>query len=119
MNINRDYLIFYSPKNSEVTMAEDIFFYTSDKNTCNIYISIVGEYQDNLQLEVIIIPPNVTTREECYYITAKKLEDNKLYELEVPNTTHGKYQCEIKCISGGKLNTSDSFTYTVKNNLIK
>ena len=120
MNINRDYLIFYSPKNSEVTIAEDIFFYTSDKNTCNIYISIVGEYQD-LQLEVIIIPPNAQDRSECYYITAKKLEDNKLYELEVPNTTHGKYLCEIKSISGGggKLNTSNSFTYTVKNNLIK
>ena len=117
MNINRDYLIFYSPKNSEITIAEDIFFYTSDKNTCNIYISIVGEYQD-LQLEVIIIPPNAQDRSECYYITAKKLED-KLYQFEAPNTTHGKYLCEIKSTSGGKLNTSNSFTYTVKNNLIR
>ena len=77
----------------------------------------MGEYQD-LQLEVVIIPPNAQDRSECYYITAKKLEDN-LYEFEAPNTTHGKYQCEIKSISGGKLNTSNSFTYTVKNNLIR
>ena len=118
-NINRDYIIQYSPKNSKI-QANSIFFYTSDKNTTNIFISILGDYQ-NLQLEVIIIPPNAQDRSECYYITAKKLEDNKLYEFQAPNTVYGKYLCEIKSISGGggKLNTSNSFTYTVKNNLIR
>ena len=41
-NINRDYIIQYSPKNSKVTGANGIFFYTSDKNTTNIFISIVS-----------------------------------------------------------------------------
>ena len=116
-NINRDYIIQYSPKNSKV-QTDNIFFYISDLNTTNVFISIIGEYQD-LQLEIVIIPPNAQDRSECYYITAKKLEDNKLYEFQAPNTVYGKYLCQIKSTSGGKLNTSDSFTYTVKNNLIR
>ena len=116
-NINRDYIIQYSPKNSKIQAKEGMFFYTSDRNTCNIWIQIVGDYQD-LSLEVVILPPQVTTREECYYITAKKLEDN-LYEFEAPNTVAGVYKCEIKSISGEKFNTSQSFTYTVRKNLIR
>ena len=115
-NINRDYIIQYSPKNSKI-QANNIFFYTSDKNTTNIFISIVGDYQD-LQLEVVIVPPNAQERKECYYITAKKLDD-KLYEFQAPNTIDGVYKCQIKSINGNKFNTSQSFTYEVKANLIK
>ena len=115
-NINRDYIVVYNPKNSKI-QAKNIFFYTSDKNTTNIYISILGDYQD-LQLEVVIVPPNAQDRKECYYISCKKLED-KLYEFEAPNTTHGVYKCEIKSISGNKFNTSEPFHYEVKANLIK
>ena len=115
-NINRDYIVTYSPKNSKI-QAKNIFFYTSDKNTTNIYISILGEYE-NLSLEVIIIPPQVETREEAIIIQAKKLED-KLYEFLAPNTTHGVYKCQIKSINGEKFNTSQSFTYTVRKNLIR
>ena len=116
-NINRDYLIQYSPKNSKVIGANSIFFYTSDRNTTNIYISILGDYQD-LQLEVVIVPPNAQERKECYYIQAKKLEDN-LYEFLAPNDIDGQYKCQIKSINGEKFNTSDRFTYEVKANLIK
>ena len=111
MNINRDYIVTYSPKNSKI-QANSIFFYTSDKNTTNIYISILGDYQD-LQLEVVIVPPNALERKECYYINAKKLDD-KLYEFEAPNHIEGTYKCEIRCINGNKFNTSDRFTYEVK-----
>lgn len=116
-NINRDYLIQYSPKNSKVTGANGIFFYTSDKNTTNIFISILGEYE-NLSLEVVIVPPQAQERKECYYINAKKLEDN-LYEFEAPNTVDGVYKCEIKSINGEKFNTSEPFHYTVRKNLIR
>ena len=115
-NINRDYIIQYSPKNSKI-QTNSIFFYTSDKNTTNIYISILGDYQD-LQLEVVIVPPNAQERKECYYINAKKLDD-KLYEFEAPNTIDGVYKCEIRCISGNRFNTSDRFTYEVKENLVR
>ena len=115
-NINRDYIIQYSPKNSKI-QAKNIYFYTSDKNTCNIFISIVGDYQD-LSLEVVIVPPNAQERKECYYISCKKLED-KLYEFEAPNTIEGTYKCEIKSISGNRFNTSESFHYTVRKNLIR
>ena len=115
-NINRDYIIQYSPKNSKI-QTNNIFFYTSDKNTTNIYISILGDYQD-LTLEIVIVPPNAQERKECYYITAKKLDDN-LYEFEAPNTVDGTYKCEIRCISGNRFNTSDRFTYEVKENLVR
>ena len=116
MNINRDYIVVYSPKNSKI-QAKNIFFYTSDKNTTNIFISIVGDYQD-LSLEVVIVPPQVETREEAIIIQAKKLENN-LYEFLAPNRIDGVYKCEIKSISGEKFNTSQSFTYTVRKNLIR
>ena len=115
-NINRDYIVTYSPKTSKI-QANNIFFYTSDKNTTNIFISILGDYQD-LSLEVVIVPPNAQERKECYYIQAKKLDD-KLYEFEAQNHIEGTYKCEIRCINGDKFNTSDRFTYEVKANLIK
>ena len=115
-NINRDYIIQYSPKTSKI-QTNNIFFYTSDRNTTNIFISIVGEY-DNLQLEVVIVPPQAQERKECYYITAKKLDD-KLYEFQAPNHIEGVYQCQIKSISGNRFNTSDRFTYEVKENLVR
>ena len=115
MNINRDYIVTYSPKNSKI-QAKNIFFYTSDRNTCNIWIQIVGDYQD-LQLEVVIVPPNAQERKECYYINARKLDD-KLYEFEAPNHIDGVYKCQIKSVNGDKFNTSDRFTYEVKENLI-
>lgn len=117
MNINRDYIVVYSPKNSKIQASENMFFYISDKHTCNIFISILGDYED-LQLEVVIVPPNAQERKECYYINAKKLED-KLYEFEAPNTVDGVYKCQIKSINGEKFSTSQSFTYTVRKNLIR
>ena len=111
MNINRDYIVTYSPKNSKI-QAKNIFFYTSDLNTTNIYISIVGEYE-NLSLEVVIVPPNAQERKEVMIIQAKKLDDN-LYEFQAQNHIEGTYKCEIRCINGEKFNTSDRFTYEVK-----
>ena len=115
-NINRDYIIQYSPKNSKI-QANSIFFYTSDKNTTNIFISIVGDYQD-LSLEVVIVPPNAQERKEVIIIQAKKLDD-KLYEFQAPNHIDGVYKCQIKSISGNRFNTSDRFTYEVKENLVR
>ena len=116
-NINRDYIIQYSPKNSKI-QTNNIFFYTGDKNTTNIYISILGDYQDNLKLEVVIVPPNAQERKEVIIIQAKKLDD-KLYEFQAPNHIDGTYKCEIKSISGNRFNTSDRFTYEVKENLVR
>ena len=115
-NINRDYIIQYSPKNSKI-QSNSIFFYTSDKNTTNIFISIVGDYHA-LSFEVVIVPPNAQERKEVIIIQAKKLDDN-LYEFQAPNHIDGVYKCQIKSISGNKFNTSEHFHYTVKNNLIR
>lgn len=115
-NLNRDYIVTYSPKNSKI-QTDNIFFYTSDKNTTNIFISIVGDYQ-NLSLEVVILPPNAQDRKECYYIQAKKLED-KLYQFSAPNPYEGIYKCEIRSIIGEKYNTSQPFHYEVRKNLIR
>ena len=116
-NINRDYHIKVDVKNSKV-IGDNIFFYTSDVNTCNLYIEVVNaEVDDTLELRIVIVPPNATTRDDTLELKTTK-HSNQLFEVQLPNTEAGKYNCEFRCISGGKLNTSDKFTYTVKKNLI-
>ena len=117
-NINRDYHIKIDVKNSKV-IGDNIFFYTSDMNTCNLYIEVVNaEVDDTLELILIIVPPKATTREDVIELKTIK-HSNQLFEIQLPNTVHGKYQCQFKCISNDRLNTSEPFHYTVKENLIK
>ena len=116
-NINRDYHIKVDVKNSKV-IGDSIFFYTSDVNTCNLYIEVVNaEVDDTLELRIIIVPPNATTRDDVIELKTTK-HSNQLFEVQLPNDIAGTYNCEFKCISGDKFNTSDNFIYTVRKNLI-
>ena len=118
-NINRDYHIKVDVKNSKV-IGDNIFFYTSDMNTCNLYIEVVNtEVDDTLELILIIVPPKATTREDVIELKTTK-HSNQLFEAQLPNDISGTYNCEFRCIiSGGKLNTSQPFHYTVRKNLIR
>ena len=116
-NINRDYHIKVDVKNSKV-IGDSIFFYTSDVNTCNLYIEVVNEVvDDTLELRIVIVPPKATTRADVIELKATK-HSNQLFEVQLPNDIAGTYNCEFKCISGDKFNTSDNFIYTVRKNLI-
>ena len=113
-NINRDYKITYSPKNSKVIGANNIFFYTSDRNTCNIWIQITNaEVDDTLELMIIIVPPNAQDIKEVYFIDCTKHSSN-LFEVQLPNDEVGKYKVEIVAKVGAYENTSERFYYEVK-----
>lgn len=117
-NINRDYHIKVDVKNSKV-IGDNIFFYTSDMNTCNLYIEVVNaEVDDTLELRIVIVPPNATTRDDVIELKTTK-HSNQLFEVQLPNHIDGVYNCQFKCISNDRLNTSEPFHYRVKANLIK
>lgn len=117
-NINRDYHIKVDVKNSKV-IGDNIFFYTSDVRTTNLYIEVVNaEVDDTLELILIIVPPRATTREDVIELKTTK-HSNQLFEVQLPNDIAGKYNCQFKCISNDRLNTSEPFHYTVKENLVR
>lgn len=111
-NINRDYHILVDVKTSKVMNTSGIYFYSSDKNTCNLFIEVVGEY-DTLELMVRVVPPNAVTIKEVYFIDCKK-HSNTLFEVQLPNAEVGKYKVEVVAKVGAYENTSEKFTYEVK-----
>ena len=113
-NINRDYHIKLDVKTSKVIGANSIYFFSSDKNTCNLYIEIVNtEVDEELELMIIIVPPNAQDIKEVYFIDCTK-HSNQLFEAQLPNDEVGKYKVEIVAKVGADENTSDRFTYEVR-----
>ena len=113
-NINRDYHIKLDVKTSEVIGANSIYFFSSDKNTCNLYIEIVNtEVDEELELMTIIVPPNAQDIKEVYFIDCTKHSSN-LFEVQLPNDEVGKYKVEIVAKVGAYENTSERFYYEVK-----
>ena len=112
-NINRDHHIKLDVKNSKVIGANSIYFFSSDKNTCNLFIEVVNEVDDTLELMVRIVSPLATTRADVIELKAKK-HNNSLYEVNLPNTEVGKHKVEIIARVGIDENTSEKFTYEVK-----
>ena len=115
-NLKHDYLIIYNPKNSKVIGANNIYFYTSDKNTCNVYIAIVGEYE-GLELMVRVLPPNATTIDDVIEWEAIKHDDTPS-EVILPNHIAGTYKYEIVAKVGNKLVTSELLKYTVRKSVL-
>ena len=112
-NINRDYHIKLDVKTSKI-QAKDIFFYTSDRRTCNLYIEITNaEVDEELELMIIIVPPNAQDIKEVYFIDCTK-HSNQLFEAQLPNDEIGKHKIEIVAKVGTYENTSDRFTYEVR-----
>ena len=113
-NINRDYHIKLDVKTSKVIGANSIYFFSSDKNTCNLYIEIVNaEVDEKLELMIIIVPPNAQDIKEVYFIDCTKHSSN-LFEVQLPNDEVGKYKVEIVAKVGAYENTSERFYYEVK-----
>ena len=72
-NTNRDFFIKYDIKRSNISIeGNNIFFYTTDKNVCNIFVSLVAdvstspliskyvniETASNYALKMIVMKPN-------------------------------------------------------------
>ena len=113
-NINRDYKIKLDVKTSKVIGANSIYFFSSDKNTCNLYIEIVNaEVDDTLELMVRIISPLAQTIDDVIELQANK-HNNKLFEVQLPNAEVGKHKIEVVAKVGTYENTSNGFSYEVK-----
>ena len=114
-NINRDYHIKVDVKNSKVIGGNNIYFFSSDKNTCNLFIEVVNaEVDDTLELMIRVVSPLATTRADVIELQAIK-HSNKLFEIKhLPNDEVGKHKIEIVAKVGTYENTSDKFYYEVK-----
>lgn len=112
-NINRDYKIKVDVKTSKVYGANSIYFFSSDKNTCNLFIEVVNEADDTLELMIRVVSPLAQTRADVIELQATK-HNNKLFEVQLPNDEVGKHKIEVVAKVGAYENTSEKFSYTVK-----
>ena len=134
-NANRDYLIVCEVKNSKITIARQLNFYITDKNTSNIFVRLVNKIDndDGLSSYVDIensTAYNVTLRivkpnNETMSVETTQLEPEALYQVDLGDDCKniaGTYKCELlitTTVNGRvELNTSDPFTYLVKNSIL-
>ena len=135
MNTNRDYLIVCDVKNSTIAMKRVLDFYVTDKNTSNIFISLVTqvsneadihEYVDienaeNYVVFMRIVKPNGNVKT----IKSKLLRENSLFLVDLPEdyiNIAGDYLCELSIHSTvdgvEEITTSNSFVYTANPSII-
>lgn len=134
-NANRDYFITLNAKNSTVTTG-NLSFYITDKNTSNIFCQLIFNESNNQLINSYA--PNENA--EDYIITLRIVKPNnepkeiRFSILSAPNFVYyvdltddykdiiGTYECEcfIDSTINGRLerNTTNSFTYTVKESIM-
>ena len=134
-NTNRDYAIVYDIKNSSLILSRPLVFYTTDKNTSNIFIRLVtktnigngvDQYTDienasNYILIMRVIKPN----DEVTSTRATQREPGSIFEFDLTENFKdipGTYICELMIStmvnSRQELITSDLFTYEVKRSIL-
>ena len=131
-NTNRDFLIKYDIKRSNISIeGNNIFFYTTDKNVCNIFVSLVAnvstnpliskyvnvENARNYILKMIVIKPN----NEIMTITGELMEEETTWQFDLTQSQlnmAGEYKCQLHTITTvrGRTEetTSDPFGFVVK-----
>ena len=134
-NTNRDYLIVCEVKNSKITIARQLNFYTTDKNTSNIFIRLVNRIENDNGISSYIDIENATAynvtlrivkpNNETISVMATQLEPEAIYQVDLEENCKniaGTYKCELlitTTVNGREeLNTSDPFTYLVKNSIL-
>ena len=134
-NTNRDYLIVCEVKNSKITVARQLNFYITDKNTSNIFIKLVNRIENDngvssyadienataYKVTLRIVKPN----NETISVMATQLEPEAIYQVDLEENCKniaGTYKCELlitTTVNGREeLNTSDPFTYLVKKSIL-
>ena len=134
-NTNRDYLIVCEVKNSKITIARQLNFYITDKNTSNIFIRLVNRIENDNGISSYIDIENATAynvtlrivkpNNETMSIEATQLESEALYQVDLGDDCKniaGPYKCELlitTTVNGREeLNTSDPFIYLVKKSIL-
>lgn len=134
-NTNRDYIVVNDVKSGQIAIKRTLKFYVTDKNTSNIFIKLVqnqvdenGIYQftelepaNDYEVSLRIVKPDNSTKT----VRAAKMKDKEIFQIDLPNDCidiKGKYSCEILVSSTvdsiQELNTSDPFTYEVRNSIL-
>ena len=134
-NANRDYAIVYDVKNGSLILSRPLKFYTTDKNTSNIFVRLVtkvnigngvDQYADieeasSYVLTMRVIKPN----NEVKSLEATQHEEGSIFQFDLTEdfkNIPGKYICELTIgtiVSGRQeLITSDPFSYEVKRSIL-
>ena len=134
-NTNRDYVVVNDVKSGQIAIKRALKFYVTDKNTSNIFIKLVetrvdenGIYQfvelepaNDYEVSLRIVKPDNSTKT----IRAAIMKDKEIFQVDLPNDCidiKGKYSCEVLVSttvnSIQELNTSDPFTYEVRNSIL-
>ena len=131
-NTNRDFLIKYDIKRSNISIeGNNIFFYTTDKNVCNIFVSLVAnvstnpliskyvnvENASNYTLKMMVMKPN----NEIMTITGTLMKAETTWQFDLTQSQlnmAGEYKCQLHTITTvrGRTEetTSDPFGFVVK-----
>lgn len=134
-NTNRDYILSCDLKNSNIVVKRPMKFFTTDRNTANVFIKLVNsvvtdedlvtyvdiEDMENVEVDVHIIKPN----KELVTLHAVLLLEEQIFRLDLPqNCTDmkGSYLCELVIRSTVsdilEVNTSNSFDYNVQGSIL-
>ena len=117
MNINRDYVVrlFMSEAGASrgrVT-APSITFYTSDRNTQNIYVQIDQDVTGIDKVELVYSTGDIEHRVAGVKLDDKLVEFNLDYKALLPS----RYRAVIMLTKGDEVLTSEMFTFTVEKSL--
>ena len=134
-NTNRDYLIICDVKDSKLVTARQLNFYTTDKNTSNIFVKLVAkvtteenvnkyvdiENASNYVVTMRVIKPN----DERKTIIGHQHEPGSIFQFDLTSDfidVPGPYMCELlisTTVTGRQeLITTDPFNYQVKNSIL-
>ena len=135
MNLNRDYLVILSVKTSEIAIDRPIEFYTTDKQTMNIFVKVMIDLSDNIfikdyialekasdyGLSMILIAPN----NETFYLEGLLMDEQEsLYMFNLGEEfvdKVGEWVCELRVrttVNGSEeITTSNRFSYIVKGSI--
>ena len=118
MNINRDYVVKLfmeqAGANRGKVIAPSISFYTSDKHTQNIFLSVDQDITDIDEVELVYSTGDIEHR-----VAGVKLDDKLVeFNLDYKALLAGRYKAAIMLTKGSEVLTSEMFTFTVEKSLL-
>lgn len=114
MNLDKVKNISYNPNSGEVMYEEDsLQFNQGDKQVA--FLNLRGEMEGYIRAELKVKAPNG----EIVVLTSKVINNlkNICRQFQLIVDEPGKYQCQLVLSYGNKTNTSDIFSYVVKESL--
>lgn len=114
MNLDKVKNISYNPNSGEVMYQEDsLQFSQGDKNVA--MLNLTGDMEDYIRAELKVKAPNG----EIVVLTSKVINNlkNICRQFQLIVDEPGEYRCQLVLSYSYKTNTSDIFSYLVKESL--